>query len=59
METVLKVIAGAAAGAVLGFIFSRAKVCSSGACSGRINAAFSMIAWAVFAAAVTWYFIRR
>ena len=59
METVLKLIAGAAAGAAVGFLMARARTCSSGACRTKTNVIVSMVAWAVFAAAVAWYFINH
>lgn len=59
METALKLIAGAVAGAAVGFLMARARGCSSGACVTKTNTIVSMVAWAVFAAAVTWYFVKH
>jgi len=57
--TILKVLAGAGAGAAVGFLMSKARVCSAQACGVKMNMVFSMIAWAVFGAAVAWYFMSR
>ncbi|MFA6133673.1 MAG: hypothetical protein WC869_06615 [Phycisphaerae bacterium] len=58
MEIVLKLLAGAAAGAAVGLLAGRARICSSGVCTGRAHLAASMIGWAVFGAAVTWWAMR-
>ena len=59
METVLKLLAGAVAGGVFGYLFSRARTCSAEACNVRANVILSVVGWAVFAAALVWYFLRR
>ena len=59
MVLVLKLIAGAAAGALLGFVLGRSRLCSSKACNVKANMIFSILAGAVFGAAVAWYWIHR
>jgi len=61
MEAVFiaKVLAGAAGGAVLGFLLSHVRTCSSAACNVRANRVYSILAGAVFGAAVAYYFLTR
>jgi len=59
MEIALKMIAGAAAGAAVGFFVGRAKVCSAKECNVRANLAFSILAGAVFEAAVAYWAASR
>jgi len=59
MEAVLKLLAGAVAGGAFGYLFSRVRTCSSRACNVRTTAIFSIVGWAVFGAAVVWYFLKR
>ena len=55
----IKLLAGAVAGGVFGYLFSRARACSAEACNARTNVVLSVVGWAVFAAALVWYFLRR
>ena len=59
LQDSIKLLAGAVAGGVLGYLFSRARACSAEACHARTNGVLSVVGWAVFAAALVWYFLRR
>jgi hypothetical protein len=59
MVRVLVALAGAVAGAAVGFLAARARVCSVPGCSVRTNLIISMIGWAVFGAAVGYYLATR
>lgn len=50
----VKVVAGAAAGGVLGWLAGGVRVCSSEQCRARANRTFSTIAGACCGAALTW-----
>jgi len=50
---------GAAVGALAGYLISRVRTCSDTKCNVRIRAAYSIIAGAVFGAAVAWWLIGR
>ena len=54
MHLILKLIVGASVGAVVGFVGSRAKGCSTGACNVRANVVYSIAAGAFFCAVVAW-----
>ena len=56
---IAKVLAGAAGGAVLGFLLSYVRTCPSAACNVRANRVYSILAGAVFGAAVAYYFLTR
>jgi len=58
VEIVFKMILGVIGGALVGFVLSRARSCSSTACNTRANAVFSVIAGAAFGAALMWHFVR-
>lgn len=59
MELAAKLLAGAIVGGLLGLLIARARACSSEACHVRANLIFSVVAGAVFGAAVAWYFVSR
>jgi 7-keto-8-aminopelargonate synthetase-like enzyme len=59
MDVAWKILLGAALGAAGGLVAGRARVCSAEACRSRPNLIFSVIAGAVFGAAVAWYLIHR
>lgn len=55
---VVKIIAGVLIGGTLGVFMGQAKVCGSGQCSAKPNLIASIIAGAIFGAAVAYYFAR-
>jgi hypothetical protein len=59
MAIALKLIAGAAAGALGGFLLSRVRVCGATECRSRANPIYSTLAGAVFGAGVMWWLIHR
>lgn len=59
MEIAFKVLLGAAIGAGLGVVLGRARLCSSTRCNVRANMAFSILAGALFGAAVAWWYVNR
>ena len=59
MDRVLVALAGAVAGAAVGFLAGRARVCSVAGCSARTNLIVSVVGWAVFGAAVGYYLATR
>jgi|GEM_PF-2674005 len=54
---VMQILAGAGAGALVGFGISRARGCSAQACNVRARAAYSIVAGAFFGAAVAYYLV--
>ncbi len=64
MEIVFQLLGGGAVGAMLGWLIGRARSCSSGACDpsnrpSRFRLVFSILAGAVFGAAVVWWAMGR
>ena len=59
MTGVLMAVAGAVAGAAVGFVAARARVCSVAGCNAKTNLVISMIGWAVFGAAAAYYLATR
>jgi hypothetical protein len=59
MHRLLIVLAGAVAGAAVGFLAARARVCSVAGCSVKTNLIVSMVGWAVFGAAVAYFLATR
>ena len=55
---VLQLIGGAMAGAVVGFLAGRSRVCSAGQCNVRVNTLLSTMAGAVLGAALSAYLAR-
>jgi hypothetical protein len=58
MELAIRMVAGAVAGAAVGFLIGRARVCSAQECNVRANLVFSIVAGAVFGAAVMYWALR-
>jgi len=58
MELAIKMLVGAVAGAAVGFLIGRARACSAKECNVRANLAFSIVAGAVFGAAVMYWALR-
>ncbi len=54
-----KIIAGVLAGGALGLLLGRARVCGTTQCNVKINLIASILAGAVFGAAVAFYFATR
>lgn len=54
-----KLLVGALIGASLGALMGRARVCRSPHCHARLNMIASIVAGAVFGAAVAYYFANR
>jgi len=54
-----RIVAGALIGAAVGVLLGRARVCSSETCHARANMVLSVVAAAVFGAAVAYYFAGR
>ncbi len=54
-----KIVAGAMVGAAFGLLAGRARVCSSETCHARANLLASVIAGAVFGAAVAYYLASK
>jgi len=59
LDVMLNVLAGAVAGGAGGLLLSRARLCSGESCHAKANVIFSIIAGALFGAAVAWYLINR
>ncbi|MFB3894161.1 MAG: hypothetical protein ACE15C_19325 [Phycisphaerae bacterium] len=59
MELVARILAGAAIGALAGLGLSRVRTCSTTSCSRRGPMLYSIIAGAVFGAAVGYYLATR
>ena len=59
MNRLLIALLGAVAGAAVGLLAARARVCSVAGCSVKANLIVSMIGWAVFGAAVGYYLATR
>jgi hypothetical protein len=59
MSFVLKILAGAAVGAVAGWLMSRSPVCASGQCQARSNRWLSLAAGIVFGAAAGYWWATK
>jgi hypothetical protein len=59
MDRLLMALVGAVAGAAVGFLAARARVCSVAGCNVKANLIVSMIGWAVFGAAVAYVLATR
>jgi len=59
MDIAIKLLLGAAAGSVGGWLLGHARSCSTGACRTRPRMAFSIVAGAAFGAAMAWYLVHR
>ena len=59
METAIKLFVGAAVGALLGVLLGRARVCSARACNVKATMILSIVAGAIFGAAVAWWAMNR
>jgi len=51
----LRIIAGAIIGGAFGVLTGRASVCGAERCNAKVNLAASIVAGAVFGAAVAWW----
>ncbi len=59
MDRALIALAGAAAGAAVGFLAARARVCSVAGCNVKANLIISIVGWAAFGAAAAYYLATR
>lgn len=59
MNRLLIALAGAVAGAAVGFLAARARVCSVAGCHVKANLIVSIVGWAAFGAAVAYYLASR
>ena len=59
IQIMAKVLAGAGAGAMVGFLLGRARLCAGGICNVKLRLVFNIIGGAVFGAAVAWWLINR
>ncbi len=58
-EIAAKILAGAAAGSLLGFVLGRAHICGAKACNVKRRLIINIIAGAIFGAAVAWWAVNR
>ena len=59
LEIGIRLLFGAAAGGLLGWVLGRARTCSGQACQARGKLIFSIFGGAVFGAGVAWYLMHQ
>ena len=59
VEIAIRIFLGAAVGSLLGWFIGRSRLCSAQACRAKANLFYSILAGAVFGAAVAWAILSR
>ena len=59
MEIAIRIFFGAAAGSLVGWFIGRSRLCSKQACRAKSSLVYSVLAGAVFGAAVAWAILNQ